>query len=122
MKLIDTSAWVNQIRRRGNPEVKERVNALLTSGQAGWCAVVRIELWAGVGSDAEREALRSYEQVVPEYGVTPEVWSLACVLADRARHAGQFFSSADLVIAACARHHGVELEHADPHFDALLKL
>ena len=122
MKIIDTSAWVQQIRRQGDPVVKARVNALLGSGQAAWCPLVRVELWAGVRGDAEREALRAYEQVLPEHAITDEVWSLACELGDRARRSGLTFPPADLVIAACARHHGLEIEHADAHFDALMTL
>lgn len=122
MKLIDTSAWVQQLRRQGDPVVKARVNELLRSGQASWCALVRLELWAGVRGDAEREALRAYEQVIPEHAITDGVWSLACELGDRARRGGLTFPPADLLIAACARHHQLEVEHADVHFDALGRL
>ena len=61
------------------------MNALLESGEAAWCPVVRLELWRGVTSDAERKTLRRYEAVVPDYAVSSEVWDRAIHLADLGR-------------------------------------
>ncbi len=66
--------------------------------------------------------LRQFEQVIPELAITDEVWQLACDLADLGRATGRTFPSNDLLIAACALFHKVELEHADQHFDDILKL
>jgi predicted nucleic acid-binding protein len=40
----------------------------------------------------------------------------------RARRSGKTIPATDILIAACARRHGVELEHADQHFAALAAL
>lgn len=117
MKLVDTSSWVHQIRKRGNAAVRARVEALLTAGAAAWCPQVRLELWAGARSDHDRKILRDYERVLPELPITDAVWQLACDLADGARRAGISAGAGDLLIAACARHHSVELEHADADFE-----
>ncbi|HRQ88679.1 MAG TPA: PIN domain-containing protein, partial [Bacteroidia bacterium] len=122
MKLVDTSAWVHALRRQGNPAIKARLTELVTLGQACWCPVVRLELWAGVGVDPERRVLRVFEQRIPELSITDDVWQLACDLADRSRRAGTTVPPNDLLIAACARHHGVEVEAADAHFEFLRKL
>lgn len=122
MKLVDTSSWIHQIRRRGDPIVRARVEQLLRSGEAAWCAAVRLELWAGVGSDADRNLLRTYEQRIPALPITDEVWETACQLADRCRRLGRSLPPYDILIAACAFHHGVELEHDDSHFDLLAGL
>jgi predicted nucleic acid-binding protein len=122
MKLVDTSSWVHQIRRRGDPEVRARVEHLLRAGEAAWCPVVRLELWAGVGSDADRKLLRDYEQRIPELSISDAVWREACDLADRCRRAGKTAPPHDILIAACAGHHGVEIEHDDSHFDQLARL
>ncbi|HEY5792821.1 MAG TPA: PIN domain-containing protein [Chthoniobacterales bacterium] len=122
MKLIDTSCWVHQLRRSGKPEIRQRVELLLASGQAAWCSIVRLELWNGVGNDQERKVLWEYEALIPEYPITDEVWEQACELASRCRRAGKTASGGDVLIAACARHHGVEVERADSHFDFLMTL
>ena len=83
MKLIDTSCWVQALRPGGRPEVRERVRGLVTSGRAGWCAPVRLELWAGVGRDPEAQMLRHFEQILPDYAVTDDVWETAQELAER---------------------------------------
>jgi predicted nucleic acid-binding protein len=122
MKMVDSSSWVHALRRSGDETVRERVRILVTTGQAVWCAAIRLELWAGVGADPERQMLTKFEQRIPELPITDEIWQEACELADRCRKAGRRVPSNDLLITACARHHGVELESADAHFDFLKTL
>lgn len=122
MKLVDTSCWVQAFRRQGDPAIRARLVALVKAGDAAWCAPVRLELWAGIGNDNERRILREFEPVIPEFPVTAEVWQQACDLADLGRRHGKSFPVTDLLVAACAWHHRVELEHADRHFDELAQL
>ncbi len=122
MILVDTSCWVEALRIQGSPAVKARLTHLVQNGQAAWCAAVRLELWAGVGDTRERRVLKEFEQIIPELDIPSEAWELACELAVRGRKAGQTFPASDLLIAACARHHAVEIDSADAHFTALMKL
>jgi len=48
--------------------------------------------------------------------IVADVWVLASDLAKRARGKGIIVPSTDLLIAACARHHGVTIETADKDF------
>lgn len=120
--LVDSSLWVQQLRRSGDPTKRGRVNALLESGEAAWCPPVRLELWRGVTSDAERRTLRRFELLLPDYEISAEVWALAMQLADRGRASGVTVPLADLLIFACARIHGLDLAHDDTHFDDLAGL
>jgi predicted nucleic acid-binding protein len=120
--LVDSSLWVHQLRKSGDPAKRDRVNALLESGEAAWCPAVRLELWRGVTNDAERKTLRRYEALLPDYEISAEVWHRSIQLADRARAAGVTVPLADLLIFACAKIHGVEVAHDDAHFDELTKL
>ncbi len=120
MRLIDTSCWVHQLRKNGNAEIRQKVESLLRAGMAGWCAPVRLELWAGVGRDPEADVLRHYASVLPDFPVEPEVWNLADTLAIRGRRRGKSAPSMDILIAACARHHRVEVEADDEHFHWLM--
>jgi predicted nucleic acid-binding protein len=122
MTLIDTSAWIDWLRPQGRPEVRQRVTAVLARGEGTLCPMVRVELWNGARSDHEQRVLADLEQTLPELDFSAAVWELAAELARRARRNGLTCPAPDLVIAACARHHGVELEHADAHFSTLLKL
>lgn len=120
--LVDSSLWVHQLRRSGDPAKRDRVNALLESGEAAWCPAVRLELWRGVTNDAERKTLRRYEALLPDYAIPPEVWNLSIRLADRGRASGVTVPISDLLIFACAKIHGLDVAHDDAHFDELMKL
>jgi predicted nucleic acid-binding protein len=120
--LVDSSLWVHQLRKSGEPGRRDRVNALLAAGEAAWCPVIRLELWRGVTNDAERKTLTRYEAVVPDYAITAETWERAIRLADRGRAAGVTVPLADLLIFACAQLNGLEIAHDDEHFDALAGL
>jgi predicted nucleic acid-binding protein len=120
--LVDSSLWVHQLRKSGDPAKRDRVNALLESGEAAWCPAVRLELWRGVTNDGERKTLRRYEALLPSYEMAPEVWDRAIQLADRGRSAGVTVPLTDLLIFACAKLNGLDLAHDDSHFDQLATL
>jgi predicted nucleic acid-binding protein len=122
MKLVDSSAWVHCLRRRGQADIVDGVRRLMASGEAAWCPAIRLELWNGVGDEGDRRILRDFEQTLPELPITDEVWAEACALASRCRKAGKTAPAIDVLIAACARHHNVEVEHADAHFDFLMTM
>ena len=122
MTLVDTSSWVNALRRRGQESIRDRVRHLVENGQAAWCPIVRLELCAGVGGEEERKTLREFENHIPELEITDGIWEEACDLASRCRKAGKSAPASDILIAACARHHRIRVDAADAHFDFLMTL
>ena len=120
--LVDSSLWVQQLRKSGDPAKRDRVNALLTSGDAAWCPPVRLELWRGVTNDAERKTLREYENVLTDYEISSQVWERAIRLAERGGTSGITVPLVDILVFACAKVHGVDVAHDDAHFDELEKL
>ena len=122
MKLVDTSSWINTMRHNGDFLVRERVQVLMQRGAAAWCDMVRIELWNGLRGHAERQMMEALEADITLLPTTDAVWQKARLLAQRSRAKGLTVPSADLVIAACAWEHSVELEHGDAHLDALAAL
>jgi hypothetical protein len=107
------------LRPTGDPVVRARVAAALTAGEACWCPLVRLELWNGAAGDRDRRILRDFESVLPELTIDDDVWTSAYDLARRARAAGISVPATDILIAACARRHGAELETADSDFERL---
>jgi predicted nucleic acid-binding protein len=122
VQLIDTSSWIDAMRRDGDPDVRARVLALMQSGEAAWCDMVRLELWNGLRGAAERKQMEGLEADVINLPTTDGVWVKARELARRSRAAGLTTPGADLLIAACAWEHRVPMEHGDSHLDALVKL
>ena len=120
MVLVDTSSWIHFLRPDGDVDVRARVEAVLRAGTARWCPIVRLELWNGAGGERERRVLREFERLIPQLTIDAEIWSEACDLARRCRAAGVTVPASDILIAACARHHGAQLEHADGDFDAIV--
>lgn len=119
MVLVDTSSWIHFLRPNGDVAVRRRVEAALTSGEACWCPMVRLELWNGAGGEREKKVLRDFERLLPELPISTDVWDAAADLARQARAAAITIPASDLLIAACARRHGARLETADADFDAL---
>jgi len=117
--LIDSSSWIHFLRPNGDPAVRARVESMLTSGDACWCPLVRLELWNGAAGERDRKILRDFEAVLPELPIDDEVWSTAYALARRARAVGVSAPASDILIAACARRHDAELETADSDFELL---
>ena len=121
MKLVDTSSWVEYLRGRES-EAGDSVEVLFLSGEAAWCDMTLVELWHGVRGAKEKRELAEMEKEVERIPVDAAVWRLASKLALRCREKGITVPTSDLVIAACAAAHGLELEHYDKHFDELLPL
>jgi predicted nucleic acid-binding protein len=119
MVLVDTSAWIHFLRPDGDAAVRARVEGVLRAGTARLCPLVLLELWSGAGGERERKVLRELEQTVPELGIGEEVWGRARDLARRCRRAGVSVPATDLLIAACAHHHGARIEHEDADFDTI---
>jgi predicted nucleic acid-binding protein len=119
MTLIDSSSWIESLRASGRKEVRDRVTALMLAGQAAWCEPVRLELWNGARGVLERKVLRQLEPTVQLLAVDEQVCEMAIDLAKRARDHGHTVPAVDLMIVACARRYGVQIEHCDRHLTVL---
>jgi len=122
MRLIDTSAWIHALRADGDAAVASRVRALLERGEAAWCSMVQLELWNGARGNHERRVIKEMKDDLIDLEMDEPVWTAANALARPTRRTGKTIPATDIPIAACARRHGVELEHADRHFAVLAAL
>jgi hypothetical protein len=120
--LVDTSAWIETLRERGDAATRDEVRELLAAGNAVLCDLVAVELWNGARSRDDQETLRLLESDLECVPTTDEVWRQARRAARLARSAGLTLPASDLVIAACARIHRLRLLHRDAHFDRLVDL
>lgn len=115
--LIDTSAWVETLRAQGDPVLRERVKTLVLEDQAVLCDMVLLELWNGARGSEEQKLLADLEAQVASVPITAEVWSKAQATARKLRARGVTVPATDLLIAACAEHHGLGVVHKDEHFE-----
>ena len=119
MTLIDTSAWVEALRRDGDGGVRSEVARLLKTGHAVLCDIVILELWNGARGEYERSKVRQITETLECVPTTDTVWTMAHNLATICRTRGITVPSTDLLIAATSRVHGLELLEADSHFQTI---
>ena len=120
--LVDTSAWIDALRRDGNPEVRALVRAATAEGRAVLCDLVLLELWNGAHGSGEQRLLRELERDLEKVPTSLAVWETASQLARNCRKAGISAPATDILIAACAQHHGLEILHRDAHFDYIARV
>ena len=115
--LVDSSAWVEVLRPGGDEALRREVRSLVAEGAAVFCDLVLLELWNGARGKAEQRYLASLEEELERLPAPAEVWDRSRELARACRAAGATVPATDLLIAACAAHHGAALLHRDRHFD-----
>lgn len=119
--LIDSSCWVEALRKDGNPAIVEQVKHLLLSGTAATCPMIMLELWNGARGEYEKTQLKKLGETLIKLEIDDEVWSGARELSVLCRTNGLTIPSTDLLIISVSRRHSVSLIHADRHFDLVLQ-
>ncbi len=119
MTLIDTSSWIQFLRRSGDASVKQRVRDLLKDGSVVTCPVVLAELWMGAGSVKDSHDVQELQDVLPCLPFEHATWELSYELAQICRLRGTPVPASDLIIAACAFFHGATIEAEDKHLATL---
>jgi predicted nucleic acid-binding protein len=120
MILIDTSAWIEFFRRRGNIVVKSRVAGLVETGDAGFCGPVLYELLLGA-RPAETALVRQALGFCRLLDFPIEAWELGATLEKTMRLKGISIPCDDLLVAAAALHNDVPLYSTDKHFQTLVE-
>jgi len=121
MVLVDSSAWIEGFRRRGQIEVKLALEGLLEAYEAQWCSPVRLEVLGGARKD-ERARLGKHFSVIPYRPCKEEDWDRAVALAWRLRGNGLNVPWLDVVIASIALHDNVRLYAINRHFQEISRL
>jgi predicted nucleic acid-binding protein len=121
--LLDSSAWIEFLRRTGS-EVDVRVDNLLAARvDIASTDVVHMEILAGARDDSQRRSLRRMLrrcEFVPTEG--PTDYEDAADLYRRCRRGGETIRTlTDCLIAAVAIRSGCELLHNDADFEKLAR-
>ena len=119
MTLVDTSSWIQFLRRGGDTAVKQRVRDMLKDGSVVTCPVVLGELWMGAGSVQDRQDVQELHDVLPCLPFEHATWELSYQLAQICRLRGTPVPVSDLIIAACAFFHGAMIDAEDKHLATL---
>jgi predicted nucleic acid-binding protein len=115
--LIDTSAWIEALRKDGNPAIQSQVKHILLTGEAATCSMIMLELWNGAKGDYERSQLRRLTETLTFLDIDADVWRESWDLAKKCRAEGITIPSTDLLIIAVSLRYNAQIVHADKHFD-----
>lgn len=121
MVLVDSSAWIESLRRKGDLRVKLAIEGLLEAYEAQWCSPVRLEVLGGARPE-ERARLGEHFSVIPYRPCREDDWERAVALAWRLRGKGLTVPWVDVLIAAIAIHDGTRLYAIDAHFEEISRL
>jgi predicted nucleic acid-binding protein len=121
MVLVDSSAWIEALRRNGDLKVKLAVEGLLDAYEAQWCSPVRLEVLGGARKE-ERARLGHWFSVIPYRPVDAEDWERAIALAWRLRDGGLTVPWLDVLIASVGLQDNVRVYAVDAHFQEISKL
>ena len=118
MTLIDTSAWIEFFRRKGDASVKSRVKDILLNGEAAYTCAIRYVLILGAFPQEIADLNRGLEcsrRII----VTPDHWDIASRLGAELRLKGLSFPAIDLLIATVASAEKISLLTCDTHFNTI---
>jgi len=121
MKLVDSSAWVEFLRRKGDPGVKQIVARLLQVDQAAYTCPIRFELLSGVRLGEESDLEQAFA-LSHHIAFEQEDWPEAARLERQFRAKGLNVPRNDLFVATVAIRTGVVILCRDAHFSAAQKV
>jgi predicted nucleic acid-binding protein len=121
MKLIDTSVWVEFLRRKGDVKVKHTVARLLQADQVAYTCPIRFELLSGAKSSEEND-LEQALSLAQNYQFEPDDWRQAALLERRLRAKGLTIPRNDLFVAVVAIRARMPVVCRDKHFDVVRKI
>jgi predicted nucleic acid-binding protein len=118
--LVDKSA----LARIHVPSVREELEPLIERALVGMCGVTKLEMLFSARNISERARMRQRFDESMEQVPTPEnVWDLASEIQEALTEQGQHrcASIPDLLIAATAREHDLEILHYDKDFETIAR-
>ena len=118
MVLVDSSVWIEGLRRRGDLATKVALEALLEVGGALVSGPILLEVLGGC-RPGERKQLLDYFGRVPYRRVPDEAWRRAARLSWQLREDGITLPWNDLLIGSLGLLWDLRVFAADRHFDIL---
>ena len=120
MILIDTSAWIEFFRKRGDPNVKKRVAFYIEKDQATYTCPILFELLAGARDKeiSDIEVSFSFCNWIP---FDSQCWKRAACLERELRAKGVTVPRDDIFVASVAILNELPLYSTDAHFQLMIK-
>ena len=118
MVLVDSSVWIESLRRDGRLDIKVGLENLLEEYEAAWCGPVKLEVLGGARAQ-DRKALETEFQCIPYLPMMDDSWDAAKNLAWRLRDKGCTAPWNDILIASLALKAECRVYAIDKHFEMM---
>lgn len=118
MVLVDSSVWIEALRRDGDVNVKLALENLLEEYEASWCGPVKLEVLGGARVQ-DRKKLEDQFSCIPYFPMTDAAWDSAKNLAWRLRDKGCTAPWNDILIAALSVKADCRIYAVDKHFQMM---
>jgi predicted nucleic acid-binding protein len=122
MVLIDTSAWIEALRKKGDAKVRAEVDLALRNGKARLTEPVLVELFHGANGNSEIDFLINLRESIPILSCDSQCYDKAIQIAQHSRKKGITVSSMDILIFSVAKIYGATVISKDRHFSLLESL
>jgi predicted nucleic acid-binding protein len=118
MRLVDSSAWIEFFRKKGNLATKQRVAQLLESEQTAFTCPIRFELLSGVRPEEEANLEQAF-RLSTHIPFEQEDWTEAAFLERTLRSKGVTVPRNDIFVATVGIRTGLVVACRDAHFEAV---
>ena len=118
MVLVDSSVWIEALRRNGRLDVKVALENLLEEYEAVWCGPVKLEVLGGARAQ-DRHPLEDYFSCIPYLPMADAAWDSAKKLTGRLRDRGCTTPWNDILIASLAIKADCRIYTVDGHFEMM---
>src|SRR3989339_1700630 len=113
--FIDTSAWIEYLKKTSHPVTKEIESALLLN-TAATCRLVLAELIQGIRSEKEAGLILDLALVARILNESESTWQQAGFLAHKLKKQGKTISLIDCYLAVLAKENKAVILTLDKHF------
>jgi predicted nucleic acid-binding protein len=115
MVLVDSSVWIESMRRQGDLLSKVALRALLEEYEAATCGPVLLEVLGGARKENRKEMQEDFK-VIPHIQAGPKDWAAAIENAWKLRGHGHSLPWNDVLIGTIALRRQLRAYANDRHF------
>jgi predicted nucleic acid-binding protein len=119
--LVDTSVWIEFLRKTGSRAIQARLKTLILNGEVALTEWIILELMTGLRGSESAASLLARLSPVHRLPFPEDGWTRSWDLASSLRTRGVTPSAADCYIATVAISADVVLIHCDSDFEAIAR-
>lgn len=121
MFLVDSSVWIEYLRPKGSPKVKERIRMILQRDEVVSCGIIMVEILRGAKNEKDFESLRDSLMSLPQIPIDETVIERASKWGFLLDRKGKVVPTTDLFIASAAFEKACLL-HSDSDFGTIASM